>query len=76
VTPRKRQRNLVYQVCGWTIVAVILLVSASQLVDPPSAWHTLFWLESIGVVAFGISWLVKSTIFGLLADRAPAATEP
>jgi hypothetical protein len=62
----------VYQVCGWTIVAVIVLVTLSQIFDPPDAWRSLFWLESIGVVAFGVSWLVKSTIFGLLADRVPA----
>jgi len=34
----------------------------------------LFWLETVGVIAFGISWLVKSGIFGLLVDRASTAS--
>jgi hypothetical protein len=55
----KGRRNVVYRVCGGLIVATIALVVVSNIVDPPSSWHSLFWLESVGVVAFGISWLVK-----------------
>jgi hypothetical protein len=51
------------------IVASIVLVIASNIVDPPSSWHPLFWLESVGVVAFGASWLVKGFAPALWADR-------
>ncbi len=69
----KRKRNTVFRVCGWTIVGSIVLVALSNVVQPPDSLRSLLWLESIGVVAFGISWLVKSGIFGILVDRAPTA---
>jgi hypothetical protein len=72
----KRKRNVVFRTCGSTIVAVIGLVALDKLVDTPDSWHTLFFLESVGVVAFGISWLVKSGIFGLLTDRDPTPADP
>lgn len=73
ISDAKRRRNVVFRACGSVIVAVIVLVALSNLVSPPSAWHSLFWLESIGVVAFGASWLVKSGIFGVLADHVTVA---
>jgi hypothetical protein len=69
MTPEKARRNQVYRACGAVIVASILLVVASNIVDPPSSWHALFWLESVGVVAFGVSWLVKRYGPPLWADR-------
>jgi hypothetical protein len=70
----KRKRNVVHKACGWAIVASILLVIVNNIVDPPASLNSLFWLESAGVVAFGISWLVKSGIFGILTDPAPSGT--
>ncbi len=69
VTPEKARRNQIYRVCGAVIVATIALVVVSNIVDPPSSWHSLFWLESVGVVAFGISWLVKGFAPPIWADR-------
>jgi len=74
ISDAKRKRNVVFKACGWTIVASIVLVVVSNIVDPPDSWHSLFWLEIVGVIAFGISWLVKSGIFGLLVDRASTAS--
>jgi hypothetical protein len=71
MTPEKARRNQVYRACGGVIVATIVLVMASNVADPPSSWHTLFWLESVGVVAFGVSWLVKGHAPPLWADRRP-----
>ena len=71
MTVRKKQRNVVYTVCGYTILVCIgLLVvdfaflkhSGLQTVDP------VFWLESTAVLAFGISWLTKGE--AILADVA------
>jgi hypothetical protein len=61
-TPQKLQRNIVYRVCGWTIlgcivlIAVIKLTALKNLVD---RLDPIFWLESIAVVSFGFSWLTK-----------------
>lgn len=71
MTGRKKERNVVYTVCGYTILACIALVavdfaflkdSAVQAIDP------VFWLESAAVLAFGISWLTKGET--ILADVA------
>jgi hypothetical protein len=69
MTPEKARRNQVYRACGAIIVASIVLVVVTNIVDPPRSWHTLFWLESVGVVAFGVSWLVKGYAPPLWADR-------
>lgn len=61
-TPRKLQRNTVYRVCGYTILACILLIAVVRLSPLKILVERLtpaFWLESIAVVAFGVSWLTK-----------------
>lgn len=61
-TPRKLQRNKVYTVCGWTILTCILLIAVVALFpgdSPVKRLDPVFWLESLAVVAFGISWLTK-----------------
>jgi len=68
MTARKRQRNRVYRICGAVIAGAIVMVVVTEGAQPPESWHALFWLESIAVVAFGISWLVKGELLGLLAD--------
>jgi hypothetical protein len=73
MTTRKRQRNLVYTVCGVVMAVAIACVILSNIVKPPGSWNTLFWLESVCVVAFGVSWLVKGGFLGVLADEVPGA---
>ncbi|MGE0309069.1 MAG: hypothetical protein AB7Q27_25315 [Acidimicrobiia bacterium] len=63
MTPLKRFRNKVYRTCGWIIVACIVAILLSNAFH----WYLLFWLESIAVVAFGFSWLVKGGL--LWADE-------
>lgn len=76
MTAAKKRRNLLYRTCGGIMVASILLVMVSNLVKPPSSWHALFWLETIMVIAFGVSWLVKGGFLGILADPNPTASGP
>jgi hypothetical protein len=67
---RKKWRNVIYRICGYTIVACIVLLA---VVMRPSVktqvkhLHPVFWLEAIAVVAFGVSWLIKGETF--LRDR-------
>ncbi len=69
-TPKKRQRDLVYKACGYIIlgaIALIALVFSIQKLEllPEDILSTIasldpvFWLESIAIVAFGVSWSVK-----------------
>jgi hypothetical protein len=61
-TRRKLQRNAVYRICGYTILICIVLIvvvklpSVKVLVEPLTP---VFWLESLAVVSFGVSWLTK-----------------
>lgn len=70
MTPRKVQRNRVYKTCGYLILICIAVLAAYFALLRGTAVDRLdpvFWLESIAVVAFGISWLVKGE--ALLRDH-------
>jgi hypothetical protein len=61
-TRQKLQRNIVYRVCGYTILACIFLMVVVALPTVKTPFERLtpvFWLESLAVVAFGVSWLTK-----------------
>jgi hypothetical protein len=61
-TRRKEMRNVVYTVCGYTILASLALIALVALLPDDIPLKTLdpvFWLEAVAVVAFGVSWLVK-----------------
>jgi cytochrome c biogenesis factor len=61
-TPQKLQRNIVYRVFGYTILACILSIAIVRLTALGTSLGRLdpvFWLESLAVVSFGVSWLTK-----------------
>ena len=61
-TLQKLQRNRIYTVCGYTILACVALAALFALFAgnaPFKQLDPIFWLESIAVVAFGVSWLTK-----------------
>jgi hypothetical protein len=54
-TADKRRRNTIYLVCGIVIVLCIIWAGINRLV-----YHgPIFWPESIALIAFSLSWLVK-----------------
>lgn len=68
-TRRKLQRNVVYTLCGYTILGCIGLIVLLALLPGDVAIKKLspvLWLESVAVVAFGMSWLTKGE--AILAD--------
>jgi len=72
-TPQKIVRNKIYKIAGLIIFAcVILLIIFFSL--PPDIetglqkLKPIFWLETVAVVAFGFSWLVKGEF--LLKDQS------
>ncbi len=64
MTEGKRRRNRIYRISG-SVMLIMLLVVLPDLRESIAHWHPIFWLESVVIFAFGISWLVKGkAIFG------------
>jgi hypothetical protein len=76
-TRQKLQRNAVYRVSGYVILACIGLIAIAAL-PPVKAlvdWlEPRFWLESIAIVAFGVSWLIKGET--ILKDQEAPREQP
>ena len=68
-TGEKKKRNIIYRVCALTILVCVILSAMIFFVKPEwieSAFKPIFWLESVALWAFGLSWLIKGETF--LAD--------
>lgn len=69
-TGRKQVRNVIYRVCGWTMLAALALILVDKLLLG-GTWSAgtsfVFWMESVAVWAFGLSWLTKGEV--LFGDR-------
>jgi hypothetical protein len=62
MTPRKRLRNKVYAGCGSTMLGALALLAMYGLFLQETAVSRLepvFWLETLAIIAFGLSWLTK-----------------
>jgi hypothetical protein len=72
---KKKLRNRIYSVCAWLILAGVILAFVqnfwTQSAKDVTQW--LFWFESLSVVAFGFSWLVKGET--ILTDNGPPPEE-
>jgi len=66
MTTRKKQRNVIYKICGYTIFGSItaLIIYFLSGLDIPTL---IFWLEVAMLEAFGIAWLTKGGI--ILKDK-------
>ena len=78
---RKRQRNLVYQICGGLMLACIVLMALWVFAGPylPASFtaavtplRPIFWLETFAILAYGISWFVKGE--AILKDQGREKT--
>ena len=69
---RKRRRNRVYWICGGVMaICLIVIFIYFRLPDPMKAcWpsSSVFWLETVMLWAFGVSWFVKGTNIPGLKD--------
>jgi hypothetical protein len=78
-TLEKRQRDIVYLVCGIAICACIVLLLLIALIQLLSGkpWlqtlHPVLFLESLAIFAFGIAWFVKGGTLGILKDKKGGA---
>ncbi|WP_299907141.1 hypothetical protein [uncultured Paracoccus sp.] len=60
--PLKRGANRIYRICGWTIIAALLLIGLVQFTPLGAAiatWSPVFWLEVLASAAIAASWSVK-----------------
>jgi hypothetical protein len=63
-TRQKHIRNFIYKVCGIGMFGTLFV-----LILPIDFPAKIFVVEAIALTFFGVSWLVKGQIFGLLADK-------
>ena len=76
-TPAQQRRNLIYRLCGWTILSCLTLIAVLRFVpnDPNVRHlHPVFWLEALAIWAFSISWFTKGR--GLDRVLFPSDAEP
>ncbi len=69
--PKKRQRNLVYRICGILMAICILGIVIVFFLANATAWlgdHAVFWLETAAIWAFGVSWFTKGEAIAMLND--------
>jgi hypothetical protein len=63
LTPQKIWRNRIYKFCGAGMLVCILALVPCFVSDELQAWYNahklIFWGESIALILFGTSWLIK-----------------
>ena len=63
-TKQKKQRNGVYIICAIVMFLSILAIPFEKCLFPGlSVYSPEFWLESIALIAFGVSWFIKGKTF-------------
>ncbi|MEN8156444.1 MAG: hypothetical protein ABFS10_05810 [Bacteroidota bacterium] len=65
---QKKRRNMVYYICGGIMTTSLLLILAymwflGNLYPGLKQLNPVFWLESIVLLSFGITWLTKGQLF-------------
>lgn len=64
LTKQKLSRNKIYVACGIVMVVMLVAIVAIKAVNRQSS---IFWPETIAIVAFGIAWLTKGQ--AILKDK-------
>lgn len=59
--PKKKRRNHIYRACGYSMLVLIVV-----FIFIPSEW--VIGMETLSLILFGISWLVKGETFPSLRD--------
>jgi hypothetical protein len=70
-TPEKLMRNRLYRICGWIMVACIVIIALYYNIPALNSglkeYTPVFWFEGLALAAFGLSWLTKGET--LLKDK-------
>jgi hypothetical protein len=67
ITSQKKKRNRIYKLCGYIIFACVITMAIYFKFVPQSTSPFTFWCESISLIAFGTSWLIKGEV--ILQDK-------
>lgn len=63
----KKKRNIIYKICGYSILAAMLAMVIIFKIDSDKAIQSqfsyIFWGETLCLLAFGISWITKGDWF-------------
>jgi hypothetical protein len=62
-TPQKRTRNVFFVGCGTVMVAALVIAFLEVFELEVFGENTTFWMETVAVVSFGFSWLIKAQVF-------------
>lgn len=61
---QKSKRNIVFRICGYTIIGCVVIIAVYFLVKPNlENFPLVFVFETIAVEAFALSWLTKGETF-------------
>lgn len=67
ITKQKIRRNRIYRICGVIMLVCIVVLALYANVRDSLPWlkqyKPVFWLESVALLTFGVSWLVKGGLF-------------
>lgn len=72
INRKKRERNIVYYACGVVIVLCLVAVVIDHVWLPWLGPTGLYVIETVMMLAFGLSWAVKGEAIPPLNDRTPA----
>lgn len=66
-TPQKKKRNRIYRICGYIIIICVLLCGLNEVFFQTNfpqmqQYKPVFWLETMALWAFGLSWLTKGNV--------------
>lgn len=67
-TKMKLKRNKIYRICGFIMIACIVLIAAYSVCSNNDGCKTIkpinpiFWLETLALWAFGFSWFTKGGV--------------
>jgi hypothetical protein len=66
-TPQKKKRNIIYIICGIMMFGCIIALALFFKYFDSKTSQFVFWTETLALISFGISWLVKGG--ALYGDR-------
>ena len=66
-TPQKLIRNKIYRGCGFIMLAciatlIVFFALPPSVSSPMLKFKPVYWLETIAIMPFGVSWLVKGEV--------------
>ncbi len=66
-TKQKKKRNKIYRICGYIIIVSVVLSGLNEkfleeYLFNLQQYKPVFWLETIALWAFGLSWLTKGNV--------------